>query len=219
MLAVNGKISIVCITFGRSNKNKSLVLGCNLIAVRYTTKIEIIMKIFILFKLIFVIAFASISYSSEKNIDSTSIDEIYRQPKYEKWIQYWKTQIPEVENIYVENIYKMKWREPHKVNLDKWIESKKNRKYTLDYSNNNNFVTDEYAYIDFENINDTVYMFGTAVDAYFEVANLRDSVVYHITLFPTCFFGESIWLSDSLCCILGFSYDTYGATEYYKGYC
>jgi hypothetical protein len=34
VLVVNGKLSTVCIIFGRGNKNKFLVMGCNLIAVR-----------------------------------------------------------------------------------------------------------------------------------------------------------------------------------------
>jgi hypothetical protein len=161
--------------------------------------------------IVFVSITLSFTIAQEKNIDSTKndsiTDELYEHPKFKRWINFWESKIPEIKYFIIEKTDTIKWRLPHKVNLNKWFQEKIIREYTLDYSSKKDYVTDIYSNIIFENKNDTIYAKGGDIDASFQIINLTDSVRYWYTEGPYAFFDESIWLSDSICYILGFIID------------
>ena len=149
--------------------------------------------------------------SSNYFIDSVKneimMKELSSNPKFQRWINFWESKIPEIKNLIIEKTDTIKWRLPHKINLDKWFQEKIIREFTLDYSPKKDYVIDIYSKIVYEFENDTIYAKGGDIDASFQIINLTDSVQYWYTEGPYAFFDESIWLSDNICYILGFIID------------
>ncbi|MCH8034488.1 MAG: hypothetical protein IH950_12140 [Bacteroidetes bacterium] len=176
------------------------------------------MKKYTLLIIVFVSIALLFTISQEKNIDPTQndsiTDELYEHPKFKRWINFWELKIPELQNFIIENTETLKWRPPHKVKLDGWIQEREIRKYSLNFSAKKDYVVDIYSNFVFEYGNDTIHILGGDIDASFQIVNLTDSVRYWYTEGPYAFFDESIWLSDSICYILGFIIDANAG-----GYC
>ena len=149
--------------------------------------------------------------SFEKNYDSQKnneiIDELNQYPKYRKWIDFWKIKIPGLEDFTLEKTDTVKKAYPTKIDLEKWFKEREFRKFTLDFSPARSYVTDIYSDIGFEYKNDSIYVMGGDIDPSFVIINLKDSMLHYFTLGPYSFFDESVWVSDSVCYILGFAVD------------
>ncbi len=167
----------------------------------------------------FVILLISFSASNLFSQDIKEINELYKNQKFKKWIEFWQLKIPEIKNFEIENTHKFRWREPHKIDLRKWFHERRFRKNTLDFSRGKNFVADKYAYISIKEKKGGIYVDGTAADAYCEVVNIKDSVLYSITLYPFSFIDDCVWLPDSVCYFLGFVYDYYPPYKFDDTYC
>ena len=166
------------------------------------------MKKYTLLILVFVCIISIFISAQEKNIGTIKndiiIDILNKYPEFQRWINFWKIKIPELEHLEIEKIDTIKWRSPYKIDLNKWLEEKKFREYTLDFSPQRNYVIDIYSSLSFEYKNDSIFIMGGDIDPAFQIINLTDSVLYYFTLGPYSFFDESFWLSDSICFILGF---------------
>jgi hypothetical protein len=139
-----------------------------------------------------------------------SFQKLIRKSKYEKWIQFWKSKIPEVNTASLEKSDIVRTIYWSKIDLDDWYKKIEMRKYTLNYSEWNNYVVDVYNEDVFKYKNDNIFVEGGDIDPSFVILNLKDSSLYYLTLGPYSFFDESIWLSESICYVLGFSFDDSG---------
>ena len=144
-------------------------------------------------------------YSSKSFAQVINLQDLYNNPKFKKWLNFWKSNVPELSDFQIEKKIHKKKISPTKTKLKNWLETKYFRKFTLNFSPEKNAVADLYAHVDFKYKNDTIYVNGGSIDPYFEILNMQDSLLYHFTLGPESFFDESIWLSDSVCYILGFT--------------
>ena len=169
------------------------------------------MKKHTLLIIVFVSIALSFTIAQKKNVVTTQndilTDELYEHLKFKRWINFWELKIPEIENFIIEKTDTLKWRLPHKVKIDDWLQERKIREYSLDFSPSKDYVMDIYSNFDFEYSNNTINVLGGDIDASFQIVNLTDSTRYWFTSGPYSFFDESIWLSDSICYVLVFSMD------------
>jgi hypothetical protein len=149
--------------------------------------------------------------SSNYFIDSVKNDimmkELFGNPKFQKWINFWESKIPAISNFVIENTDTIERKFSSRIDLKKWFNKIKLREFTLDFSPGKDYVTDIYSDVVFEYINDSIYVMGRDIDPAFAIVNIKDSTLYPLTLGPYSFFDESIWLSDSTCYLLGFAFD------------
>ena len=135
------------------------------------------------------------------------IDELNQFPQYRNWIDFWKNKIPGIEGFILEKTDTVKYKYSTKTDVEKWLKEREFRKFTLDFSPKGSFVTDVYSHVGFEYKNDSIYVMGGDMDPSFEIVNIKDSILKHLTFGPYSFFDESLWASDSICYILGFAVD------------
>lgn len=144
--------------------------------------------------------------STDSNKNNLIVEELFENIKFKKWIDFWKLNIPELKDYNFEESDTIKRKYSSKIDLAKWFNEREFRNFTLNYSSDRTFVLDVYTHVGFEHQNDTIYSMGGDVDPSFVIINTKDSTLYYLTFGPYAFFDESIWLSDSICYILGFSF-------------
>jgi hypothetical protein len=135
------------------------------------------------------------------------IDELNQFPQYRNWIDFWKNKIPGIEGFILEKTDTVKYKHSTKIDVAKWLKEREFRKFTLDFSPKGSFVIDVYSHVGFEYKNDSIYVMGGDMDPSFEIINIKDSILTHISFGPYAFFDESLWASDSICYVLGFAVD------------
>ena len=143
--------------------------------------------------------------SSKSYTNEIVLQNLYDNLKFEKWINYWKSEIPEISNFHIEKVVYVKKSNPTKANVNYWLQARSFRNITLNFSPRKNFIIDLYAHVDFKSNNDTIYVDGGDIDPYFEILDREDSLQYYFTLGPQVFFDENVWTSDSTYYILGFN--------------
>ena len=152
----------------------------------------------------FVSSIQSTPDSVKKNI---VVDELYEHPKFKRWMEFWKSKIPEVGDFILEKTDTITTIFKSKIDLGNWFNERELREFTLDFSPERNYVTDMYSHVGFEYKDDSIFVMGGDVDPSYVIINSKDSMLYYFTLGPYSFFDESIWLSDNTCYILGFAFD------------
>lgn len=161
--------------------------------------------------IIFVFLYSAFISSFETSIDLVKkdiiIDGLYEHPKFKRWLEFWKLNIPQIENFVLEKTDTIGRIYSSKIDLEKWFKERELREFTLDFSLERNFVTDMYSHVGFEYKEDSIFVMGGDVDPSFQIIDIKDSISYYFTFGPYSFFDESIWLSDSSCYILGFVFD------------
>lgn len=160
----------------------------------------------------------TLNYSGSCSENNSELEELFKNYKFNEWMNFWKFKIPEIDDFTIEKIDTIDWRYSDKINLMKWSGEKEFRKNTLNFSPGGNYITDIYANRSFELKNNKTYVGSMDIDEYYEIVNVKDSLRYHFSGGPYTFYDQSIWLSDSACYILGFGFDDSKANAYNESY-
>jgi hypothetical protein len=160
--------------------------------------------ILVLFCSSFLYSFGGNAFSPQND---SSIEQLYNKSKFKKWFDFWKEQIPELKNFKIETTNTVSNIHSDKINLKNWIKERNSREFTPNYSPDKNYLIDKYFFVGFEQKGDTIFETSGDIDPSFVLINLNTSALEYFTLGTYSFFDESIWTSDSICYLTGFSFD------------